>query len=487
MRLFVAEKPAAAGDIAAYLAKKAGVSAQRQDKFIKVGNDVVIAARGHLLEQCEPDEYFTEIVKTSQNSKNGRLYWSVVPLPILPKKFLYRPSNSDKDRSAQLSAIGKLMKEADTIFNCADLDREGQLIFDEIIEYFGIKGKPIKRVLFSALDDKSLDRAFASVIDNDQPSMRNRGLAAKARGQADWLAGFNGTRAMSLAHGKKEFGVLNIGRVMTPTCSIVVMRQLDILNFKSIAFYTPVIELSDGTILEWKRRRGERCAGFDDDGRIIDSAVAKSIIDAINNGMDGIITESKSIEKSKQPPMPFSLPSIQSELSRKHGLTIDQITAACQKLYDKKMQTYVGTDCRFLPEAMHGEARDVLAGLRNKFSGLIDGVSLDRKYDCWNDGKMTGDGAAAHHGIIPTGKIESLDSEDERIVFEAVCRRYIAQFHPEYRYLSVQLQASFGADDFAASTTSPLSMGWKLVDSDESDTTENNTDKLTQANKMKGV
>lgn len=473
MRLFVAEKPAVAIELAGYLAKKSGKPAKRGERFLDVGGDAVTWAIGHLLEQAPPDVY-VNIPKTDQNSKNGKLYWSAVPLPIIPRPFKYQPASEDKGRVAQLDEIARLMKRADEIYNATDLDREGQLIFDEIVEYLQIK-KGVKRLLFSALNDVSFDRAFAGVMDNAEPRIRNRGLAAKARGQADWLVGMNGTRAMTLAHGNKETGVMNVGRVMVPTLSIVVRRHLEIKNFKPRGFFTPIVTLPDGTILTWKNRReGSDMAGIDPDGRIIDRRVADAIVDSINAGLEGSITEAKSVDKSKEPPLPFSLPSIQSELSKRYGLTVDEVTKACQRLYEKKMQTYPGTDCRYLPESMHGEARDVLSGLRGQFGPALGGISLERKYKCWDNKKVEGDGAAAHHAIIPTGNSGSFDSEAERLIYDAVCRRYIAQFHPEYRYKSVSLRADFGADEFSASASIPVSMGWKTVENTTEDDVEEN-------------
>jgi len=488
MRLFVAEKPDVAKELSGYLGRKGGFTPKRGERSISVGDDIVTWARGHLLEQVPPDHYFPHIAKTEQNSKNGNLYWSAVPLPIIPSPFEYRPSKEDKDRAAQLAEIGKLMAKAAVIYNAADLDREGQLIFDEIAEHFGMDGsKKIYRLLFSSLDDKSFDRAFATEINNGDAAIRRKGIAAKARSQADWLIGMNGTRAMTLAHGSKSTGVMNVGRVIVPTLSIVVRRHLEIAEFKPKAFYTPIIELPDGTVMTWKKRNGDDLQGFDDEGRIIDRAVADRIVRQINDGLDGTIIEAKSTEKSQEPPLPYSLPSIQSELSRKHGLAVDEITKACQKLYEKKMQTYVGTDCRFLPEAMHGEARDVLSGLRTQFSGTMNGVDIGRKYKCWDDKKMTGDGAAAHHAIIPTGKTGALESEAERIVYDAVCRRYIAQFHPEYRYMSISLQSTFGSDEFSATARIPVSMGWKDIDSDDDGADDHDSNNNDNKMKAKGA
>lgn len=455
MRLFVTEKPAVASELAGYLARKHKKPLTRHQRYISVGEDVITWAIGHLLEQAPP-EFYCE----------GKGTWASVPLPIIPRPFRYQPAE-DKERRAQLNEIGRLMKQAEEIYNATDLDREGQLIFDEIAEYFQIK-KKIKRLLFSALNDASLDKAFADVADNDAPHIRNRGLAAKARGQADWLVGMNGTRAMTLAHGGKKSGVINVGRVMVPTLSIVVKRYLEIKNFKPRPFFIPMVTLSDGAVLVWKKRlNAENVSGIDSEGRIIDRALAEEIVASINAGLEGNITEAKAIEKTQEPPLPFSLPSLQSDLSRRYGLSVAEITKACQRLYERKMQTYPGTDCRYLPESMHGEAGAVLAGLRAQFGSLLDGVNLERKYRCWDNRKVDGDGGAAHHAIIPTGNGGAFESEAERLVYDAVCRRYIAQFYPEYRYKTLSLRAEFGADEFSASESVPVSLGWKMVEKGE--------------------
>lgn len=461
--LIVAEKPDVAREIASYLSGKQGVNVIKSSNHLSVGDTAITWARGHLMELASVDDYYPDIARTQANSKNGVLYWNHVPLPILPQSYLYKPAQDD-GKIGQLKKVGELMKAAKQIYNAADRDREGQLIFDEIIEHFKIKGKPVKRLIFSSLNESALDQAFKNIADNDLPVYRNAGLAAKLRSQSDWLIGMNGTRALTLAHAEK--GVANVGRVMTPTMSVVVRRHLEIQSFKSIPFYVPMIKMPDGTVLEWRKRVTDDLFGIDSEGRIIDKGVAQKIVDAINANNAGEITEAKSVERREEPPLPYSLPVIQSELSKRYGLSVDEITKACQSLYEKKMQSYLGTDCRYLPEAMHTEAAQVLAGLRGVMSKNVDGANTKIKYGCWNDKKLTGDDGAAHHGIIPTGVVKSCDSEAERLVYQAVCSRYVAQFYPEHRYNSITLKAQFGQDEFGATANVVVANGWKDVDQD---------------------
>ena len=484
MRLFFTEKPDVGRNLAAYLSEKNKIKTELHSsrRYITIGNDVVSWAIGHLLGLAEPDHYY-RADKSLKRGSSGKILWSEIPLPIIPEKFANLPKDDEGGgRKEQLKELGRLMKEASEIVNAGDKDREGQYIFDEILEYFDIKGKPVKRLIYSALDKVSLDRAFAEISDNTEPRFKNAGVAAMMRSRADWIIGMNASRAMSMNHRPDEGGVVNIGRVLTPTVSIVVKRQKEIENFKPSKFWTPVVEMPDGTILTWTRCLDEEVEGISD-GRIIDQALAEKIVKDINGGLAGRITESKSDQKSEQPPLPFSLPAIQYELSKKYGFSVDEITKACQSLYDKKMQTYVGTDCRYLPESQHSDASGILKGLNGSFGKIVQNADTSIKYKCWNDKMVSGEGGAAHHAIIPTGNTGSFGSEVEKVVYESVCRRYVAQFHPEHQYLSIVLTSEFGKHEFKATARITVSPGWKAIDGEFDGEAEHNADQLKDGNK----
>ena len=67
-------------------------------------------------------------------------------LPIFPTQWKLLPK-SDKGVKAQLKVIKTLIPKAQTIVNCGDPDREGQLLVDEILEFYGNK-KPVLRFGF---------------------------------------------------------------------------------------------------------------------------------------------------------------------------------------------------------------------------------------------------------------------------------------------------------------------------------------------------
>ena len=365
----------------------------------------------------------------------------------------------------------KLLKEADIIVNAGDIDREGQLIADEIITYAGFdpagRNKAVERVLITALDDESLRRALMpeTRFSNGEPRFVNSRLAGIARQQWDWLVGMNGSRAVRAVLGVlgiRPKQALSLGRVQTPTLALVVHRELEILNFNPVAYYVPKIRRQDGTVLTWTGRvEGADDRGIDEEGRIIDRRVAEAIVARImQSGVKGIVTDFQEQKKEQAPPLPYNLAKLQTEISARHGFTAKKTLDVTQALYEnKKMVSYVGTDCRYLPRSMHAEATEKLGGISGMFTKLANGADPKIQHACWDDSKVT-----AHHAIIPTGITAPGMSQDEQKVFDAIARRYIAQFYPKHQFQSTRLEAQCGDDEFKSTWRKTLVDGWKVVD-----------------------
>lgn len=460
-RVFITEKPSVAKALAEHL----GVAERKNGYFLLRNGDVVTNLIGHLIVQAEPDHYLPA-------SARGKR-WSFDTLPIIPKEWASFPKPETTERGqvkmrdgkpvpiAQLGIVVGLLKRAEIIVNAGDIDREGQLVADEVIEYAGFpadgSAKPVERVLMVALDPASLDKALSRRRQNGEPEFINRRMAALARSRADWLVGMNGSRAYSA----RANANISVGRVQTPTLNLVVRRDELIENFKPKTYFVPMVRLPNGLELEWTGRvDGADGRGIDEEGRIIDRRIAEGIVERIKRGLEAEIVEITSDEKEEAPPLPFNLSKLQVEMSRKHNMSASATSKAAQGLYERhKAITYVGTDCQFLPEAQHSEGPDVLKQISSRFMKYLNGANPAIKHACWNDKKVT-----AHHAIIPTGVVPSGLSQEEQHLYEAISKRYIAQFHPKYRYLSNSITANFGEDVFEASETAPLVLGWRAVE-----------------------
>ncbi len=452
MRLFIAEKPSVAGA----LAQELGVTGKGEG-YIECGTDKITWCFGHMLELAEPDEYTANDVP--RHPKTDKKIWRVDELPIIPATWIIKPKNEAKK---QLKIIGQLLKQASLIVNAGDSDREGQLLIDEVLEYFSIQ-KPVVRFWVSAHDSISLQRGLLSMKENTH--YHGLSAAAMARSRADWLIGMNLNRAYTL--GAKRSGsnvLLTVGRVQTPTLALVVARDREIEHFKSMAYHTinAAFQVGNNAFVA-NFHAAEDQAGLDSEGRLIDTLIANQLIDQVT-GKPGLITQYKQEPKKKNHPRAYSLSDITLSASNQFGYTAIEVLDACQSLYEThKLTSYPRTDCSFLPESQHADAPKVLEALKQvnpHLSTLIEHCDVSIKSSTWNDAKV-----GAHYGIIPTmhkGSTTRLN-EKERAIYELIVRAYLAQFYPLHEYLSTVAHIDVHGVAFKTSGKTITHNGWRDV------------------------
>lgn len=466
-RLWLTEKPSAALNLVGGLARAFGVhvtnqAESRKDGYWRLSNgDVVLPFQGHLLEMQFLGEKEREM-RRSQYLTGG--------LPIFQRAFTAVPriemrEGVGRGRPIRQYKIAKeLITSAREIVNAGDIDREGQRIVDEMLEHCGVdpvgsdKKKVLRLALVSAREEDIAQQVLSLRESNGDPKWVRRGHAGLARQMCDAALGFNASMAYQAVTGQKHAAV---GRVKTPVLGIVVDREREIAAFKARDYFVPRITLADGTEMEFHHRAGsEGQPGFDEAGRIIDEAVAKEICRIIGTGLPGRITKAQSRAGAEAPPLPFSATVLFSTVGKRTGMTPKQAEAAAQSLYEKhKAISYVGTDCRFLPTSMLQDARTTMSQLSRLYAGPAAGADLDLRSAAWNDQKVD-----EHFAIVPTGRLPTSATEHEKAVFDAVSKRYIAQFYPSFEFIKHQLSASFGADEFRASRRETVRVGWKEIE-----------------------
>lgn len=446
MRLFIAEKP----NLAKAIANGLGNS-RKDDGCIRCGDDVVTWCFGHMLELAWPQDYKPEYAQ-----------WRREHLPIIPDQWKYKVR---KDAAKQLSIIGSLLREADSVVNGGDPDREGQLLVDEVLEHFGYRG-PVARIWLPSLDDKSVRIALDGIRDNaPYAPLRD---AARARSLADWLVGINATRAMTIKgreDGRSE--TLSLGRVQTPTLALVVARDREITNFKSADYFVLRATLAHAageftaTFVP-----SEIQAGLDASGRMVDFTQVAAVLERIN-GVEGVVAESLRENKSKAAPLPHSLSSLQKAASSRFGMSAQEVLDTAQALYERKLTTYPRTDCRYLPEEQYEDAVAVLAALSpvpglDQIAGKAD-ASL--KSAAWNTQKVT-----AHHAIAPTGEMppDNLKPE-ERELYLMIASAFCLQFHPPMRYEARKIAVTLVDTRWEVTGRRLTDAGWTAFSKDEED------------------
>lgn len=468
--VILAEKAAVAKEIASFLAQQQGGRSRREDCGYRLPNgDFVGYTNGHLIDMAPIDEY----VGAEHTWSDPFDYLPVMPLVHKRAPRPLRAENGAiivRDGVAVpdplFLVIQREVQAADIIINAGDKGREGQLVMDELFREMGIDpaASHILRAAVTDMHPSALEKAFSQLTPNGMPRWQLSGEAARARQEGDWLVGFNGSRAyQSLLHDKS----VAVGRLKGPILWLAGKREREIAEFVPTHFYTPIITLQDGTELRWKARpESENTEGIDAQGRITSEALARSIVDRINGGLEGRYMKAAVRRKRKPPPMPFTKTTLEMEASQRLGIPMEDVTEAMHNLYLKhRLISYIGTDCPYIPETMLLEARGIMAGLSPMFGKIMRGANASAHPSSVDDAKI---GEHEHHAIVPLGTLPTSGrdlSSAEREVFEMVTHRFAAQFYPDFEYDVTTVEAVFGDDVFVSDSTQVVRYGWTEADS----------------------
>lgn len=458
-RVIIAEKPDMGRKIAAALAKPH----KNGNGYIETGEGIVTWCIGHIMKSFEPNEYNPAWEK-----------WSFDQLPMLVEEWKIKV---EPDKAKQFKVIKELLSSCSEAVNAGDPGREGQLIVDEVLHYLKFK-KPVKRVLLYSLDQKSIKQAFANLQDNKD--FHNIYEAGVCRGYADWTMGMNATRAYTMLAQKAGYkGVLSVGRVQSPTLAIVVRRDEEIDSFKPHDYATIIATFAhQGQPFSayWKPNDSTPPDWLDSENRMLNLQAAAQISQKILN-KNGIIKDYEEKDGKENAPLPFNLSKLQIYASAKWGMGAKEVLDTCQSLYEKhELQTYPRTDCQYLPENQFTDAPIILDHVKNSHPHLAQAVSTanpNLKSVAWNDSKL-----GEHFGLIPTKKeanISQLNPNEKRI-YQAVCERYVAQFHPPCEYKTAAIMVECENETFKANGKVILKAGWRAIFGNDEESDEKKND-----------
>jgi DNA topoisomerase-3 len=433
--LVIAEKPSVAQDIVRALTPLAG-KFEKHDEHFENEKYVVTSAVGHLLEIQAPEEF---------DVKRGK--WSFAHLPVIPPHFDVKPMDKTKTR---LNAIVKQAKRKDVnaVINACDAGREGELIFRLIQQYSNVK-LPVQRLWLQSMTPQAIRDGFNALRSDKQ--MLPLADAARCRSEADWLVGINGTRAMTAFNSRDGgFFLTTVGRVQTPTLSVVVEREEKIRKFISRDYWevhaTFAAQAGDYNAKwfdpKWRKTAANAAAGNEEvdaelkSDRLWTEREAQAIADAVRGQKASVTEESK--PSTQASPLLFDLTSLQREANGKFGYSAKTTLSIAQSLYERhKALTYPRTDSRALPE-------DYVPVVKQTFEMLADSgmrhlapyAATALKDNYIKASKRIFDNAKVsdHFAIIPTLLAPHGLSEAEQKIYDLVVRRFMAVFFPSAEY-----------------------------------------------------
>ena len=423
MKLVIAEKAIAGERYAAVLG-----ASEKKNGYLEGKGWLVSWCMGHLADFRNPEGYDPKYIQ-----------WRKEDLPILPEEWKYDILEDCREQFAVLREL-LLRDDVDEAVNACDAGREGELVFRIAYRLSGSQ-KPVKRFWVSSMEEDAIREGFQNL----KPGADYDGLyeAALCRAKADWMVGINASRLLSVLYGR----TLNVGRVTSPTLTLVVQREAEIANFQPTPFYH--VKMS--------------CGGLILEGERIDAKEDAASLAAACRKSEAAIRSIERVERIARPPELFDLSSLQQEANRLFGYTAQQTLDYAQALYERELCSYPRTDSRFLTDDMESEV-----------SGLVTAAAMlcevkppaeIRARQVCDSGKV-GD----HYAIVPTRRAasKSLSSPSlplgERRVLALICLGLLQAVSDPYRWAETVLEAECAGHKFSAKGRETLEKGWKAYD-----------------------
>ena len=426
--VIICEKPSSAEKIAKALSPSAKKKVyNKKVKYWELERDskniTVLSGVGHL---------YSLIPKDAKYRVSFNLHW--VPS--------YEASKASSFTKNYLRAIKKFGKDADSYIHACDYDVEGTLIGYNALKFACGEDslKKASRMKFSTLTKKDIIDAYENRIDIDMHQVDN-GIA---RHILDYYFGMNISIALSdsVRKTKHRFLKLSVGRVQTPTLSILVNREKEIREFVPEPYWV-IKALLDFENIEIKHVAGN----------IFDRQLAEEIFNKCN-GKDAVVDKIEISNSKTRPPVPFNLSGLQAEAYNVFGFSPKRTQVAAQNLYSAGYTSYPRTSSQKLPESLGFASIFKQLSADPEFKKHIDKLPSKLKP---NNGKKED---AAHPPIHPTGILPGKLNKDEQKIYDLIVYRFIAVFFDAAKFETMKTTLDIEGEKFKFSRRRVTYKGW---------------------------
>jgi DNA topoisomerase-1 len=303
------------------------------------------------------------------------------------------------DKQKVIAELKKLSKNAEMIWLASDEDREGEAISWHLYETLGLDKKRTRRIVFHEITKPAIQKA----IENPRDIDLNLVNAQQARRILDRLVGFE----LSPILWKKVRPSLSAGRVQSVAVRLIVEREREIQNFKSVSAFKVSAVFVTGAKALLKAELDERFTTENE---------AKAFLEKCLSG-NFTVGKLETKPAKRTPSAPFTTSTLQQEAARKLGFGVSQTMVVAQRLYESGKITYMRTDSVNLSETALDQAKEMIT---SSFGGKYHQV---RRYKTKNKGAQE-----AHEAIRPTyiqNQSVSGDRNEQRL-YELIWKRTIA-------------------------------------------------------------
>ena len=308
-----------------------------------------------------------------------------------------------KDKEELVKRLRESAKKADKVWLASDEDREGEAISWHLCEVLGLDEEKTSRIVFHEITEPAILKAIETPRHLDM----NLVNAQQARRVLDRLVGFK----LSPVLWRKVKPSLSAGRVQSVALRLIVDREREIQNFKSVPFYSVSgvfgVVNADGSQTEVKAQLNKRFKTHDEVLAFLEKCKDASFI----------VEEVTKKPTKRTPAPPFTTSTLQQEAARKLGLTVSQTMMVAQHLYENGLITYMRTDSVNLSALCTEASQQIVTSLYG------DNYSRPRQYHTSSKGAQE-----AHEAIRPTymDRTEITGTPQEKRLYELIWKRTAA-------------------------------------------------------------
>jgi DNA topoisomerase-3 len=403
---------------------------------------VVTYCFGHLFELYSPEDYDPKYKK-----------WKAEDLPVIPPVFKYKPK---ADAKAQIKCVTELLRRYrnDTILVATDAGREGELIARIMLGEAGVSGgQNCKRFWVSEALTEEVIRAGISTAGplSAYDAVAEQGYA---RQRADWLAGINLTRYMSIGN----TGLFSVGRVQTALLNVIAVRNYAAANFVPVPYYELEVVLKDTGNNSIKallvNPETNNTAFMNNQGYI-----AGALRHAKENPKAVCSLETK--QRKEKPEKLLNITGLQKKAYKQFGYTPEYTLSVAQKLYEEyKCLSYPRTPSRVMGDNNVELFKEKFEILKTKYGGIsryCDGKLIAKENTHIFNSKELED----HHALIPLADIPGTANEAERDVFKIVINSFFTVCMPDCIFTENKVTVQNGQYRYRGGYKVIIDAGWR--------------------------
>lgn len=235
-----------------------------------------------------------------------------------------------EEKKKVVTDLKKNAKGSKKVWLASDEDREGEAISWHLCEVLGLDEQKTSRIVFHEITKPAILKA----IEHPRHLDMNLVDAQQARRVLDRLVGFK----LSPVLWRKVKPALSAGRVQSVAVKLIVEREREIQNFKSVPYYRMTATF---TVISEEGKKSEVRAELDH--RFKTHEEAKAFLGKCKNA-HFIVGDIAKKPLKRQPAPPFTTSTMQQEAARKLGFTVSQTMMIAQRLYESGRITYMRTD-----------------------------------------------------------------------------------------------------------------------------------------------